>query len=130
MIGVVLWSDKSARKAIVWCEDHGDLAYYTSASQLDEEPTPLDVGDVVQFELLEEGLMRHVREPRLLSEEEYPAIARTLGGSDARRETPRVTPAIARWQALLQLPESPPSSSVASFPPSRMPARMRTRHPA
>ena len=27
MLGVVLWSDVSDRKAVIWCEDQGDLAY-------------------------------------------------------------------------------------------------------
>ena len=28
MYGVVLWIDKNAQKAVIWCEDHGNLAYF------------------------------------------------------------------------------------------------------
>ena len=28
MFGVVLWADPVDRKAVIWCEDHGDLAYF------------------------------------------------------------------------------------------------------
>ena len=28
MLGVVLWSDSSENNAVIWCEDHGDLAYF------------------------------------------------------------------------------------------------------
>ena len=27
MYGIVLWSDRSERQAVIWCEDQGDLAY-------------------------------------------------------------------------------------------------------
>lgn len=30
MLGLVLWSDGAARRALIWCEDHGDLAWYES----------------------------------------------------------------------------------------------------
>lgn len=33
MLGVVLWADIDDRKAVIWCEDHGNLAYYTAAEQ-------------------------------------------------------------------------------------------------
>ncbi len=27
MYGVILWSDQEAQRAVIWCEDHGKLAY-------------------------------------------------------------------------------------------------------
>lgn len=30
MFGIVLWSNPQKRKAVVWCSDHGDLAYVES----------------------------------------------------------------------------------------------------
>ena len=28
MYGVILWSDQKAQRAVIWCEDHGKLAYF------------------------------------------------------------------------------------------------------
>ena len=28
MYGVILWSDQTAQRAVIWCEDHGKLAYF------------------------------------------------------------------------------------------------------
>lgn len=27
MLGIIIWSDPEAHKAVIWCEDHGDLAF-------------------------------------------------------------------------------------------------------
>lgn len=33
MIGVIIWSDPIERKAIVWCEDQGDLAFLKPSAE-------------------------------------------------------------------------------------------------
>lgn len=61
MIGVILWSDPTDRKAVIWCEDQGDLAYYALAGQ-DPLPDPFfDVGDVVEFDVTTERDTRIVK---------------------------------------------------------------------
>lgn len=51
MLGVVLWANSRATSALIWCEDHGDLAFW------EEEPTgahtgeSLDAGDLIRFEV-------------------------------------------------------------------------------
>ncbi|GGH19957.1 hypothetical protein SAMN05444007_101313 [Cribrihabitans marinus] len=62
MNGVVLWSDPAAGKAVVWCEDQGDLAYYQTGSG--EEAVALDVGDWIIFDLETRRQQRLVRNPR------------------------------------------------------------------
>lgn len=68
MIGVVLWSDPSDRKAVIWCEDQGDLAFLNAS----EEPGPadefFDAGDLVQFDVEINASMRRVNNPRLVVE--------------------------------------------------------------
>ena len=54
MFGVVLWADASDSKAVIWCEDHGNLAYYTAAEQNVHDGLGLDAGDLIQFDLREE----------------------------------------------------------------------------
>ena len=66
MIGLVLWSDSEEKKAVFWCEDHGDLAYYDGAEeQLCEEAT-LAAGDMVDFEVSVDQSIRRAHSARLL----------------------------------------------------------------
>ena len=64
MFGVVLWSDPADRKAVIWCEDQGDLAFYRH-SDVTQNLT-LEAGDWVQFELQEHRQQRFVCNPRLI----------------------------------------------------------------
>lgn len=81
MFGVVLWSDSEERKAVIWCEDHGDLAFYRDEARGDA-PLPLDTGDWVQFDLTTDRNMRFAHNPRLLAEGVYPGLADALGVPD------------------------------------------------
>ncbi|NIZ62895.1 hypothetical protein DL239_18165 [Sedimentitalea sp. CY04] len=49
MHGVVLWSDESQNKAVIWCEDQGDLAFYSQKKPL--ETVDLHEGDLICFDL-------------------------------------------------------------------------------
>lgn len=49
MIGVVLWSDPAAYKAVFWCEDQGDLAFYDGSAVSSNLNRFLGVGDMVEF---------------------------------------------------------------------------------
>lgn len=64
MIGVVLWSDNDPRKAVIWCEDQGDLAFYTLSEK--GEGVDLSEGDLVQFDLYFDKNIRRVRNPLIL----------------------------------------------------------------
>ena len=77
MFGVVLWSDTDERKAVIWCEDHGDLAFYKQNEQ--EPKLPLDAGDWVQFDLTMERHLRYAHNPRLVAEGAYTDLADVLG---------------------------------------------------
>ena len=79
MFGVVLWSDSNERKAVIWCEDHGDLAFYKQPEN--EDILALDAGDWVQFDLTLERQMRYAHNPRLVSEGSHTGIASALGDS-------------------------------------------------
>lgn len=78
MFGVVLWSDTNDRKAVIWCEDHGDLAFYGSAQEVPLPELALDAGDLVQFDLTEEQHLRFAHNPRLVSEGVCPDLAGAL----------------------------------------------------
>ncbi|MDQ7069427.1 MAG: hypothetical protein Q9M48_01535 [Rhodobacterales bacterium] len=86
MYGVVLWSDTDEQKAVIWCEDHGDLAFYNAKDDLSGDAgedsvfdgVMMDAGDLVHFEISEKRHLRYVRNPRLISEDEYSTLAQGL----------------------------------------------------
>lgn len=67
MIGVILWSDPSDQKAVIWCEDQGDLAYLSRCDTIALPDGFLDVGDVVEFEVTTERNMRLAHTVQLVS---------------------------------------------------------------
>lgn len=88
MIGVVLWADAHDRKAVIWCEDHGNLAYYTApekAAQNGESLPPdedcLDAGDLIAFDLREERDCRLARNPRRVNAGYAPELAGNLSAA-------------------------------------------------
>lgn len=87
MFGVVLWSDRREKKAVIWCEDHGDLAFYR---QTDENgPEALDAGDWVQFDMTTDSNLRFAHNPRLVAEGLCAGLAEVLGRKPAGQETGR-----------------------------------------
>lgn len=76
MFGVVLWSDEQDEKAVIWCEDHGDLAFYSNTGS--NLHVGLDAGDWVQFDMTMEHHQRFAHNPRLVCEGVYPDLADAL----------------------------------------------------
>ena len=68
MIGVILWSDPAAKKAVIWCEDHGDLAFLSRPETAGLPDVFVDVGDVVEFDLLAQRNTRRAENVKLISE--------------------------------------------------------------
>lgn len=80
MFGVVLWSDCATHKAVIWCEDHGELAYFDAIEHPGTVELALEPGDLVRFELCQAGSMRLVRNPSLVAEQQFPTLASDLKG--------------------------------------------------
>ncbi|MBU2982712.1 hypothetical protein KO498_12925 [Lentibacter algarum] len=78
MYGVVLWSDTIDKKAVIWCEDHGDLAYYVGSETSIFDGPQLDAGDLVHFQVSDGEQMRLAQNPELVSECHAPALAKNL----------------------------------------------------
>ncbi|MGV6848080.1 MAG: hypothetical protein ACWA5A_06845 [Marinibacterium sp.] len=76
MLGVVLWSDTNDNKAVIWCEDQGDLAFCGDTT--DSQGCILDTGDLIQFEVTVDRNMRLAQNPRRLSGGAYHDLADTL----------------------------------------------------
>ncbi|MCE8518699.1 hypothetical protein KBY31_18425 [Ruegeria pomeroyi] len=100
MFGVVLWSDSDDQKAVIWCEDHGDLAFYRKTDA--QASVCLDVGDWVQFDLVTERKQRLALNPRLVDQGSYRGLqdllrdAGATGGDVADGAVAKVIPFAAR----------------------------------
>lgn len=78
MLGVVLWSDQKDRKAVFWCEDHGDLAYYDGSTSGLDESMFFDAGDMVLFDVSVEQRLRKAINPRMVAERASVGLPETL----------------------------------------------------
>ena len=95
MFGVVLWADASDSKAVIWCEDHGNLAYYTAPDRSAHGGVARDAGDLIQFELREERDTRHASNPQRVDAGFAPGLVQGLrgqGGAVANAGTDNVVP--------------------------------------
>lgn len=124
MFGVVLWSDTQAKSAVIWCEDHGDLAFYKTSEPV--QAAQFDAGDWVQFDVALERQQRLAVNPRLVAEGLYPELAdqlstatpenRTQGGARAGRVSvkPRRTAEVIPFGARKSSRDRPAQESAAA----------------
>ncbi|MBO9397414.1 hypothetical protein J7400_12055 [Shimia sp. R9_2] len=75
MLGLVLWSNPKRRKALIWCEDQRDLAYFDGADEGDNvaqfgtgdtSVVPV-VGDMLIFDICSSSEMRRAINVRALA---------------------------------------------------------------
>ncbi|MDM7458662.1 MAG: hypothetical protein P3W94_004770 [Paracoccus sp. (in: a-proteobacteria)] len=82
MIGVVVWSNETREKAIIWCEDQATLAYLQGRENLADSraawPQP---GDLVELDTQTIGNLRHALDVSLLSERGCPDLPRILSAT-------------------------------------------------
>lgn len=77
MYGVVLWSDSKQDKALIWCEDHQNLAFFKRDHNA-QGATRFVPGDLVEFDLREENELRLAVDPCIVAPHEYPSLAADL----------------------------------------------------
>jgi len=77
MIGVVVWADTAKSKAVIWCEDQGDLAYYVQQDVV-SKPTLLKKGDLVEFKIHYESGLRMAAGVRVVDMDARPGLADVL----------------------------------------------------
>jgi hypothetical protein len=87
MMGVVLWSDVSDRKAVIWCEDQGDLAFLNSSDDVLQAGEFFDAGDLVQFDMEVQSSIRLAHNPRLVVEKAGTGLPDALRRNGACVET-------------------------------------------
>ena len=107
MLGVVLWSDVSDRKAVIWCEDQGDLAYVNASDSVLQNGDFFDAGDLVQFDMEMFQSTRLANNPRLVIEKAGPELPEVL-----RRGAQRADNCTKSAKVIPFIPTSHPRSRV------------------
>ncbi|MTH64428.1 hypothetical protein [Paracoccus shanxieyensis] len=82
MIGIILWSSLAKEKAVIWCEDHGALAYLQGQENLQSADRWPESGDLVELEFETINELRHARSVSLVSNgnrSELPGLLRGMG---------------------------------------------------
>ncbi|MGC1504752.1 MAG: hypothetical protein WA782_11505 [Sulfitobacter sp.] len=92
MMGVVLWSDVNDEKAVFWCEDHGDLAYFNAAVVLGSTDRLFQPGDMVQFDVTIERKTRRAHNARIVESKVCNSLLHSLRKSIAKDDTPSAIP--------------------------------------
>ncbi|WP_120499810.1 hypothetical protein [Roseovarius sp. EL26] len=78
MFGVILWNDQISNRAVIWCEDHGDLAFLNSSVLQGHNVCKIEAGDLVQFDIADDGNMRLATNAQLVQPDAYPQLASSL----------------------------------------------------
>lgn len=88
MLGVVVWSNETRSKAVIWCEDQGALAYLEGVANLAATVAIWpSAGDLVELDCVLEGGLRLARNVRLVSPGVGAALPRALRARAVRAET-------------------------------------------
>lgn len=80
MIGVIVWTDETCEKAVIWCEDQSDLAYYVCKADAVTGPHEVLIskGDLVTFQSYYDGDCRMAQNLQLVEEDTHPLLAEYL----------------------------------------------------
>jgi hypothetical protein len=78
MRGVVIWHCETTRRAVVWCDDSGDLAYAGDRSAWAVPAQKVAIGDYVAFDLRPLNSMRSCANMRLIEKGHAPELAGIL----------------------------------------------------
>lgn len=90
MIGVVVWSNLSHEKAIIWCEDQATLAYLQGYENLIDTGKWPEPGDLVELETKTVGNLRHALEVSVISEQVCPELPKILADAGAIPRQPKL----------------------------------------
>lgn len=99
MRGVIIWHCKTTERAVVWCDDSGELAYAGGHQSWANPGTRVAIGDYVAFELQPSTAARSCKNMRLIEQGMAPELAGILSNMKTgpvpvarAMETPVVAP--------------------------------------
>jgi hypothetical protein len=106
MFGVVLWSCQKDRTAVVWCDDHGDLAVFRQQSvSFDGKGTP-SPGDLLRVEVEERDGIRLVDRATLVAADHFSGLGDALKTAAVDADAPVVEA------------DRPEGANILLFPPA------------
>ena len=88
MLGVILWSSPASRQAVIWCEDHGPLAYMAGRLAVAVTGAWPGEGSLVQVETMTDGGLRRVIRLSAVGREISLAPRLLRNGGEAEPERP------------------------------------------
>lgn len=108
MIGVVIWSSRMTKKAVIWCEDQGALAYASDKTGCDGGMAWPEPGDLIGVETAETEALRQVTSMWLVNARACPQLPAVLR---AEADRPAAEPGV----TAAQIP-TPPTQAPAMAP--------------
>ncbi len=78
MYGVVLWSDRQKNCAVIWCEDHRQLAFFRKEEHEALDTMAFDAGDLVEFDIRQEDELRLAIDPSVVTDRYHTSLAGDL----------------------------------------------------
>lgn len=98
MYGVVIWTDTAGDRAIIWCEDHGELAHFR-AERRSFGSHAFDAGDLLRFELGGTRSLRRALNPELVCAAHSPDLAERLSEAEGADQGGPAAPSPLRRRA-------------------------------
>lgn len=78
MFGVILWCDPAKQKAVIWCEDHGNLAFLSPSETGRIPDGTISVGDIVEFDVITRSNLRLAQDVRIFESAPRPSLPGSL----------------------------------------------------
>lgn len=84
MRGIVLWSDAADQKAVIWCEDEGNLAFLDGAQNVVLPDAFFGIGDLLEFDVQTYRNMRLATNPNHVQQDWVPSPIDSLSAVSAQ----------------------------------------------
>lgn len=86
MLGVVIWTDSTENKAIIWCEDHGGLAFLGDHPHDSLDANAFAQGDLIQFDLAQYRNLRLARNARKIAQHYCSDLSKVIATAQSIQE--------------------------------------------
>ncbi|WP_114283916.1 hypothetical protein [Candidatus Halocynthiibacter alkanivorans] len=88
MYGVILWNDPAKGKAVIWCDDHGHLAYLSSPEVIKDGQAIPDVGAMVNIIVRQVGPLRLCTWLECVNNDSHPTLLQSLRNAAVPSQRP------------------------------------------
>lgn len=112
MIGVVVWSSLERQKAVIWCDDHGALAYLQGPDHLSDGCPWPEAGDLLELDCETIGDLRHARKVALINPGHCPGLPQVMRDSISHEPPLRLVTSHGRRVDQAQAGEELPSDRL------------------